>query len=120
MYFDLLGKATPVHSGWDVLCVLRQCLSREALMLLSWQLRCFILCSGVPQEGSAPRGGADLYALGWKSRSHSLPGWSFPLLSSPTRKPWGLVAEKSCHIKILSVLFVCQSGKNRILNSASR
>lgn len=69
------------------------------------------------QEGSAARGSAVLYPLGWSVQKLELARVELP--SSPTRKPLGLVAEKLCHIRITSVLLACQSGKNRILNSTS-
>lgn len=144
MYFDLLGKATPVHSlaGMCCLCsgtacvVKLSCCSRAAVVAAWYQGSwwCFILRSGVPQLWCSWGGGSASRPRGkcCKRRCCSVSTWlECPEIIAcrggaslcsllPARKPLVLVAEKLCHIKIPSVLLACRSVKNKILNSASR
>lgn len=133
MYFDLLGKATHVHSLAGMCCVC----SGTAWVVKLWccchgSCWCSILRSGVPRLWQLGRWLCKptkrellreevLFCihLAGVPRNHSLPGWSFPLLSSPTKNPLGLVTEKLCLVKIMSVLLACQSGRNRGLSSTS-
>lgn len=83
--------------GWDVLCVLRHCLSPEALVLMSWQLgtkaadgaaswgQVFPGCAAAGdvalhanQERNVARGGAVLDPLGWSVQESELPFALFP------------------------------------------